>query len=311
LIAATADAEPIATMQEVEDAGAGYVLSRVDIGWRLVGSDTRAGNDFGTHVAIDGDWMIVSEPGAQTVYFFERTADGWIERDSVDLGKPIYGVAIQGDVAAVSSSAAFNPPTVDSLAVVLERVGPTDWQVVIQPWRPGGGACEGVAVHNGPGGVVVAAGRPNEPGQQTVILAVKSAGTWAVSFVNAPAGVVAGEGFGTLGRLRQRSPLRRYPRRRCRRRRRPRLHRLRVELDLRHEDPGHQQRRRPVGHRVAAQAGVLIAAGPRSRRHRQHRRLPCLRREPDRRGRLFRPSPVRSSTSASAKTASISTMAPS
>jgi hypothetical protein len=72
-------------------AGRAYVFARVAGGWRqsaeLMGSDTLAGDDFGSSVAMSGGIIVVGAPGharsAGRVYVFTRSARGW--RQSAEL----------------------------------------------------------------------------------------------------------------------------------------------------------------------------------------------------------------------------------
>jgi len=72
-------------------AGRVYVFTRAGGGWRqsaeLAGSDTAAGDNFGTSVAISGGIIVVGAPGhaasAGRVYVFTRAGGGW--RQSAEL----------------------------------------------------------------------------------------------------------------------------------------------------------------------------------------------------------------------------------
>ena len=117
-----------------ERAGAAYIYRFDGSGWveeaKLIASDAEYKADFGTHVAIDGDTVVVAAPGNSTVYFFRRDGTTWIEEDKKfqeGLGSTPHtseSAAIDGEVAVVGSSG-FD--TGRGSASVYRRTGSGQW----------------------------------------------------------------------------------------------------------------------------------------------------------------------------------------
>jgi hypothetical protein len=90
----------------LQDAGAAYVLSRVDTDWREVGTAADGStSSYGTTVAIDGEWMIVGEPDDRRVHFYQRSNDAWTHHSSIrDNTRPNLGFAV--DISSTVAAAA-------------------------------------------------------------------------------------------------------------------------------------------------------------------------------------------------------------
>lgn len=98
-------------------AGRAYVFSKTTSGWKqaaeLKGSDTVAGDNFGTSVAISGTTAVVGAwghaSGAGRAYVFSKTTSGWKQSaelkgsDTVAKARFGSGVAVAGTVAVVGA----------------------------------------------------------------------------------------------------------------------------------------------------------------------------------------------------------------
>ncbi len=116
----------ITALGDTDKDGAVYVFRQSTDGWvqeaRLVSPETRPAIRFGTHIALDGETVVIGDPGyseplsgAGAAYIFERTENG-IWRLVKTLLPPTpqiansYGqVAIKGDTVLVGATGADGP----------------------------------------------------------------------------------------------------------------------------------------------------------------------------------------------------------
>lgn len=132
-------------MGESSDAGAVDVFVRNGGDWvlqaTLVPSDSAAGSEFGTSVALDGDTLIVGArwhdlpdaDGAGAAYVFQRVGGVWVEQARLTASDPHAGAnfgvsaAVRGDVAIVGAhwATTANDDRVGA-AYVFRRTG-TSW----------------------------------------------------------------------------------------------------------------------------------------------------------------------------------------
>jgi hypothetical protein len=100
-----------------DGAGRGYIFTDTTAGWKLTadidGTDTAAGDQFGSSLAISGSTIVVGARGASSsagaVYVFTKTAAGWKQtteqQDPVANGPAHFGlsVAISGSTVAAGA----------------------------------------------------------------------------------------------------------------------------------------------------------------------------------------------------------------
>ncbi len=104
------------------DAGAAYIFIRNQFGWsfqaKLIGNNTKAEDNFGYAVDVDGDFAIASSPrnsGSGAVYIYKREGTEWKQKRNrirqrmipIDPeGATAFGVsvAIQGDIAVIGAA---------------------------------------------------------------------------------------------------------------------------------------------------------------------------------------------------------------
>ena len=122
------------------DAGSVQVFFRSETGWvqhqKLHASDADSGDEFGTTLAMSGDYAIVGAPrkddagrNSGTVYIFTRQGTEWVEQAKLVAPDARAGdyfgisVAIDGDTVLVGGHR-INKPTADAGSVyVFERLG--------------------------------------------------------------------------------------------------------------------------------------------------------------------------------------------
>jgi FG-GAP repeat len=95
-------------------AGRAYVFTKTATGWKQVaelkGSDTVAGDDFGSSVAISGTTAVVGAPDAGSnagrAYVFTKTGKGWKQVTELKVAGDHFGssVAISGTRAIVGAA---------------------------------------------------------------------------------------------------------------------------------------------------------------------------------------------------------------
>ncbi len=125
------------------NSGSVHIFRRGTTAWslqeRLVSSDLEAGDEFGSAVAISGDYAIVGVPrnadaGKNTgsAYIFMRDQTGWTQQqkllpNDLEAGDAFgFSVAIDGDTAVVSAHRS-NLPFSDSGAVYIFVRSGTSW----------------------------------------------------------------------------------------------------------------------------------------------------------------------------------------
>ena len=107
------------------DAGAAYVFVRDQFGWtqqaKLIGNNTKAEDNFGYAVDVDGDYAIVTSPrnrGVGAAYIYEREGNRWEQkRNRIRIrmipidhdGATSFGVsvAIKGETAVIGATGAI------------------------------------------------------------------------------------------------------------------------------------------------------------------------------------------------------------
>jgi hypothetical protein len=114
-VAVSGDYAIVGAIEKSGSSGSAYVFVKNGTGWvkqaKLSGS-IEGGEDFGFAVAIDGDSAIVGSVGSGRAYVFHRDGSNWVEEsvlppsDPVDFENFGWSVALSGDWAMVSSSAA-------------------------------------------------------------------------------------------------------------------------------------------------------------------------------------------------------------
>lgn len=145
-------------LQQGSATGSVYVFERGPSGWsqvdKLVASDAAVDDTFGVAVAFDQGWAIIGAPGndepvtdSGTVYFFERTPAGWVERQIEECPAPAsfahFGdaVGISGTVAAVGAAHLDGTLPGTGLVFVYELSG-TTWTLVQPPLEASDGATD-------------------------------------------------------------------------------------------------------------------------------------------------------------------------
>jgi choice-of-anchor B domain-containing protein len=142
----------VGTIGQNGGRGAAYVFRRADDGWtqhsKLAPEGLPSEARFGSTVALDGSWALVSAPGANqgqgTVYAFEHdaTSGSWEARgelQSLSLGEPMaFGtdIALSGGVALVGA-----PGFLGGTGVVLAyQLDEGAWQLaaMLVPFEAGG-----------------------------------------------------------------------------------------------------------------------------------------------------------------------------
>jgi hypothetical protein len=121
------------------EAGAAYVYVRTAAGWRpqgkLVGSDTAAGDEFGSAVDVDGDTVVIGAPRAGAdnrgaVYVFHREGATWTQDQKVVASDAQVGDQLGSAVAIDGRRLLVGAPASDSqlgAAYVFFR-GPLRWR---------------------------------------------------------------------------------------------------------------------------------------------------------------------------------------
>ena len=127
------------------DAGAAYVFVRDQFGWtqqaKLIGNNTKAEDNFGYAVAIDGDFAVVTSPrnrGTGAAYIYEREGTRWEQkRNRIRIrmipidhdGATSFGisVAISGETAVIGATGAIVGEEEVGAAYVFTRNEPPFW----------------------------------------------------------------------------------------------------------------------------------------------------------------------------------------
>ena len=123
-------------------AGAVYVYVRQGETWvqqaKLIASDASDDDSFGRAVALDGDYLIATAPGndslannAGAAYVFKRDGEAWTEQAQLFAGDPVNGdtfgsaVALDGALAAIGAAGDNDPTGASGSVYVFERDGET------------------------------------------------------------------------------------------------------------------------------------------------------------------------------------------
>ena len=127
------------------DAGAAYVFVRDQFGWtlqeKLIGNNTRAEDNFGYAVDVDGNFAIVTAPrnkGGGSAYIYEREGTKWTQkRNRVRIrmipidpdGATSFGVSVEisGDTAVIGASGGVVDGDVVGAAYIFTRNEPPFW----------------------------------------------------------------------------------------------------------------------------------------------------------------------------------------
>lgn len=136
-------AAPYAAPMGRTDAGAVYIFVRSGANWtqqaKLVATDGRTGDNFGTRVALRGDTLIIGAPGADqfgrtdvgAAYVFARTGTSWAQVakltafDGASDDQFGFAVSLDGDYAVVGARGADLPMRRDAgAAYVFGKRGP-------------------------------------------------------------------------------------------------------------------------------------------------------------------------------------------
>jgi len=126
-----------------DSAGAVYVFVRQGETWiqqvKLIASDAGDNDSFGRAVALDGDYLLATAPGndslgtnAGVAYVFKRDGETWIEQARLSAGDAVNGdsfgsaVALDGALAVIGAAGDTDPSTgAWGSAYVFERDGET------------------------------------------------------------------------------------------------------------------------------------------------------------------------------------------
>ena len=127
------------------DAGAAYIFVRNQFGWspqaKLFGNNTKAGDNFGYAVDVDGDFAIVSSPrnrGIGAAYIYKREGTQWEQkRNRVRIrmipidpdGATAFGtsVAISGETAVIGATGAIVGEGETGAAYIFTQNEPPFW----------------------------------------------------------------------------------------------------------------------------------------------------------------------------------------
>ncbi len=127
------------------DAGAAYVFVRDQFGWtqqaKLIGNNTKAEDNFGYAVAVDGDFAIVTSPrnrGTGAAYIYEREGTRWEQkRNRIRIrmipidhdGATAFGVSvvISGETAVIGATGAIVGEEEVGAAYIFTRNEPPFW----------------------------------------------------------------------------------------------------------------------------------------------------------------------------------------
>ena len=140
-------AAPYAAPMGRIDGGAVYVFVRNGTTWtqqaKLLPSDGRGGDNFGTRVALRGDTLVIGAPGADLMgrsnagaaYIFQRSGTAWSQIakltafDGASEDQLGFAVALDGDIAVIGARGADIGMRKDAgAAYVFSRRGPMWFQ---------------------------------------------------------------------------------------------------------------------------------------------------------------------------------------
>ena len=196
----------IGAPNHASEAGRVYVFTKTGTGWRqtaeLKGSDTVAGDSFGTAVGIAGTNIVVGSPShplnVGRAYVFSKARTGWHEmaelKGSGIVAPDSFGisVAISGTTVVIGSQGPGS-----GRAFVFTRTGVV-WHQVAELKGPGLQANDGFGNAVGSSGSTIIVGAPRHAslaGRAFVFARTK--GGWNKGVLLQGSGTLAGDSFGT------------------------------------------------------------------------------------------------------------------
>lgn len=104
------------------DQGSAYIFTRQNGGWaeqaKLIASDGTAGDNFGTSVSIDGDYVIVGSPKGSgswflqgAAYIFIRNGSSWVQQAKLNSSDGVIGESFGTSVCINGDNAIIGNPT--------------------------------------------------------------------------------------------------------------------------------------------------------------------------------------------------------
>lgn len=198
-------------------SGAAYVFTLEGGGWvqqqRLVASDAGLSDQLGWSVAISGDTAVVGSYGnngggtdSGAAYVFTRAGTVWTQAakllaDDASAGDGFgYAVAIDGDTIAVGAPGNDDAGSNSGAAYVFVR-GPAGWSQEAKLVATGASAGDDHGASVAVAGDTVVVGRPgaDAPGANagSASVYVRAAASWVEQAALSPAGLAAGDEFGT------------------------------------------------------------------------------------------------------------------
>ena len=118
------------------DSGSAYVFTHSGGVWseqdKLTASDSAAGDNFGTSVAVHGDTAVIGMDGDDdggSAYVFTRTGEGWSQQAKLTASDPAVGdsfgisVAVHGDTAVIGAWGDDDGGSGSGSAYVFTRTG--------------------------------------------------------------------------------------------------------------------------------------------------------------------------------------------
>ena len=126
------------------DAGAAYIFRNSPGGWveetKLIASDGREGDRFGTSVFINGNYAIVGAPRnvnntveSGAAYIFVNTPNGWVEETKIFPSDPTYddrfgsSVTLNGSLAVVGAHQNIPSTSRNVGSAYIYRKGSSGW----------------------------------------------------------------------------------------------------------------------------------------------------------------------------------------
>ncbi len=198
------------------NSGSVYIFTRSGGGWseaaKLTASDAAANDNFGSRVAISGNYAIVGAPNnddngsnSGSAYIFTKTNGVWVQTAKLTASDASAGdgfglnVSISGNNAIISASLDSDLAAGAGSAYIFTRTGSNWTQTAkITASDPGAGDNFGVGVGISGDNAVVGAAFNDDNGSDSgsVYIFKKSAGTWSQTAKIIASDAAAGDHFG-------------------------------------------------------------------------------------------------------------------